>query len=120
MQNSIADRGKTNRGEEPVRIESFSRPGFFHHVDLERSFCSCEAKSFGTVETCRHLRIAAIRAAKAEPEYLIERKHNSRISDFEYLIIRKINGREEVLGFRPTRAMAELDITDIVSGLEVA
>lgn len=62
---------KTNRGEEPVRIESSSRPGLFHHVDVERNFCSCPA----TVEVCRHLRIARIRAAKTNPQrrYIADR-----------------------------------------------
>ena len=48
------------RTGERVKVESASRPGLFHFVDLERSFCSCEA----TVEICRHIRVARIRRAK--------------------------------------------------------
>jgi hypothetical protein len=52
---------KTTKGRERlVKIESTSRPGLVHRVDLAAGTCSCEA----TVEVCRHIRIARIRAAK--------------------------------------------------------
>lgn len=60
MKQSI--QGIQNRGGSIERIESSSRPGFFHHVDVERGFCSCEA----TVEVCRHRRQALVRAYKAK------------------------------------------------------
>ncbi len=36
-----------------IRVESRSRPGLFHWVDVDRDFCSCEAASFGNY--CHHL-----------------------------------------------------------------
>lgn len=36
-----------------VWVESTSRPGHFHRVDVDRDLCSCEARSFGNPE-CRH------------------------------------------------------------------
>lgn len=117
MDTKRIQRNRGSKQGEAIRIESSSKPGLFHYIDLGRGLCSCPA----TVKVCRHLRIAAVRAAKGEEaNYYVERKHNSRISDFEYLIVRKINGHEEVLGFRPTRKMAEADVAEIVSGLEIA
>lgn len=58
------DRTTPRREGEVVRVESMSRPGFFHFVDVERGHCSCEHASF-TGDTCKHVRIALVRRAKS-------------------------------------------------------
>lgn len=40
--------GKVNQIE---LVESSSRPGVFHHVDVEREFCSCPARVI-----CKHIK----------------------------------------------------------------
>ena len=50
----------TKEHTRPVPIESSTRPGLVHRVDLDVDTCSCEA----TVEMCRHRRIALIRRHK--------------------------------------------------------
>ena len=42
-------------------VESSTRPGLAHDVDLEAGTCSCEA----TVKVCRHIRQGLIRDYKA-------------------------------------------------------
>jgi hypothetical protein len=47
----MTDEGKTR--PPVVQVESRSRPGRFHEVDLEIMRCTCEAFAFRN--TCRHL-----------------------------------------------------------------
>ena len=51
MRESIAARGAGEKAL--IRVESRSRPGLFHWIDVDRDFCSCEAASFGNY--CHHL-----------------------------------------------------------------
>ncbi len=51
MRESIAAKGAGEKAL--IRVESRSRPGLFHSVDIDRDFCSCEAASFGNY--CHHL-----------------------------------------------------------------
>ncbi len=64
-----------------VGIESGSRPGLVHRVDPEAGRCSCEA----TVEVCRHVRQARIRAAKARMAALRDRYDNEDMDPGERL-----------------------------------
>ena len=68
-------------------VESSTRPGLAHEVDLDAGTCSCEA----TVKVCRHVRVARIRQHKAR---LIERYRHELMDVEERLELLEAIGGE--------------------------
>jgi hypothetical protein len=66
-------------------VESSTRPGLAHDVDLDAGTCTCEA----TVKVCRHIRVALIRDYKARTLRMIERYRHELMDEDERLELRE-------------------------------
>lgn len=67
-------------GENSFRVPSRSRVGRVHTVDVEKNGCTCEDRQINK-RICAHLWAAAavMMGLESEPEYVIERGHDSRL-----------------------------------------
>lgn len=116
--NELAQKRKTEitrTGEHTFRVPSRTVERRVYTVDIEHNFCTCkDAQINGQI--CAHLFAAAavMMELNQEPEYVIVKKHNSRIPGYEYRLIEYRDGLEVgLVGVRDSWFDCYLDRVDL-------